>query len=227
MKESRTIHATSVVSKESVIGEGVIIHPYVVIESGVVLEDGVEVFPHAYIGKEPKGAGALARAPSFSKIVRIGRDSSVGPGAVIYYDVTIGRNTLVGDGASIREKCVIGNQCVIGRYVTLKYETIVSDRVKIMDHSWMAGRMEVEEDVFISGGVMTANDNNIGKSGYIEEDIVGPLIKKGAVIGAGAILLPKIVVGENSTVGAGSVVTKDIPSDSVAMGVPARVRNKI
>ena len=224
MVNESTIHSTSVVSDKAVIGKHVVIHPFVVIEEGVVIEDGVEVFPNAYIGKEPKGAGALARKPSFSREITIGKNSSIGPGAVIYYDVKIGQNTLIGDGVSIREKCCIGDRCVIGRYVTLNYETIIRDRVKIMDHSWMAGRMEVEEDVFISGGVLTANDNNIGKSGYNEEEIIGPTIKRGAVIGVGAILLPEISIGENATVAAGAVVTTDVPSGSLVLGVPARMR---
>ena len=185
---------------------------------------GVEIFPNAFIGKEPKGAGALARVPEFSRKLRIGKNSSIGPCAVVYYDVSIGENTLIGDGASIREKCAIGDRCVIGRYVTINYETTIRDRVKIMDHSWLAGRMLVEEDVFISGGVMTANDNHIGKSGYNEADIIGPTIKKGAVIGVGATLLPKVVIGENAVVAAGSVVTKDVPGDGMVVGVPARLR---
>ena len=223
-KDESVIHPTSVVATGAVIGEDVVIHPFVVIDDGVVIEDGVEIFPHAYIGKVPKGAGALARTPKFERKIKIGKNSSVGPGAVIYYDVCIGENTLVGDGASIRENCTIGDRCVIGRYVTLNYETTVKNRVKIMDHSWMAGKMCIEDDVFISGGFLTANDNNIGRTGYDDRDIVGPTIKKGAVIGLGAKLLPKITIGENSTVGAGAVVTKDVPDDGVVFGVPAKLR---
>ena len=224
MYNDTKIHPASVVSNDAKIGKGVVIHPFVVIEEGVVIEDGVEIFPNAYIGKEPKGAGALARVPEFEKIIRIGRSSSIGPGAVIYYDVKIGENTLIGDGASIREKCTIGNRCVVGRYVTINYETVINNNVKIMDHAWMAGRMEIEDDVFISGGVMTANDNKIGKSGYVKEEIVGPAIKKGAAIGAGAILLPGILIGEKSVVAAGAVVTKDVPPEGFVFGVPAKLR---
>ena len=82
--------AESVVIRQDVrIGKDVIIHPYVVINSGIIIGDRVEIFPGAYIGKEPKGAGTLARQPVFEKRVVIGADASIGPHAVIYYDVEI------------------------------------------------------------------------------------------------------------------------------------------
>lgn len=224
MAHKYNIHPSSVIADSVTIGDGVVIHPFVVVCDDVCIGDGVEIFPHAFIGKEPKGAGALARQPEFNKRIKIGADSSIGPGSVIYYDVSIGDNTLIGDGASIREKTVIGSRCVIGRYVTINYETTIHDRVKIMDHSWMAGRMTIEDDVFVSGGVMTTNDNAIGRAGYDEDDIVGPFIHKNAVIGAGAVLLPKTKIGENSVVAAGAVVTKDVPANGRVFGVPAKLR---
>ena len=87
--------------------------------------------------------------------------------------------------------------------------------------------MTIEDDVFISGGVGTSNDNAIGRNGYQEEDIVGPHIGQGAAIGVGANLLPGVRIGRNAIVGAGSVVTRDVPDDAVAMGVPATVRRTI
>src|SRR5688500_4890954 len=89
------------------LGDRVVIHPHAVIEPGVELGEGVEVFPGAYVGKEPKGAGALTRKPVFERVVRIGAGTSIGPGAIVYYDVEIGENSLIGDAASVREKCRI------------------------------------------------------------------------------------------------------------------------
>jgi UDP-3-O-[3-hydroxymyristoyl] glucosamine N-acyltransferase len=101
------------------IGEAVVIHPHVVIESGVAIGDNVEIFPGAYIGKVPKGAGALSRTPTFVARIEIGANCSIGPHAVVYYDVVLGASTLLGDGASIREQTRIGSRTVIGRYVTV------------------------------------------------------------------------------------------------------------
>jgi acetyltransferase-like isoleucine patch superfamily enzyme len=135
----------------------------------------------------------------------------------------IGDHTLIGDGASIREETRIGSKTVIGRHVTVNYNTQIGDMVKVQDHSWLAGNMTIEDEVFISGGVGTSNDNALGRAGYHEALSRGPYIARGAAIGVGANILPEVRIGENAIVGAGAVVTRDVPSEMLAMGVPARV----
>jgi acetyltransferase-like isoleucine patch superfamily enzyme len=225
--ENVQIWEFAVIRKGVTIGDNVIIHPHVTIQEGVTISDGVEIFPGAYLGKEPKSAGALARQPVFDRRVVIGRNSSIGPHTVIYYDVEIGEHTLIGDGASIREKCRIGSRSVIGRNVTLNYVVTVGDYTKIMDHSWMAGNMRVGNNVFISGGVLTTNDNTLGLEGYTEGKMNGPVIEDGAMIGVGALLLPGVIIGKGAIVGAGAVVTNDIAPDTLVMGTPARFVRKI
>lgn len=219
-----TIEEFSIVRPHVAIGNDVIIHPYVIINEGTVLGDGVEIFSGAIIGKEPKGAGALARPPRFERRVVIGANTSVGPHAVIYYDVEIGNHTLVGDGASIREQCRIGSYCIISRYVTINYNVKIGDRTKVMDLTHVTGNCIIGDDVFISTTVGMANDNlNAGRS-YAEEEVKGPRIYNGAVIGVGATLLPGVIIGEKSVVGAGSVVTKNVERETLVMGVPATFR---
>jgi len=220
--QSARILEYAVVREGAVIGNDVVIHPFVVVEPGVVLGDGVEVFPGAYIGKEPKGAGALARLPVFERRAVIGANTSIGPHALIYYDVEIGENTLIGDGASIREQCRIGAMVIVGRHVTINYNVKVGSGTKIMDHSWLAGNMVVEDEVFISGGVLTANDNDLGRLEYKAERVQGPTIRKRAAIGVGASLLPAAVIGEGAVVGAGALVTRDVAPYTLVMGVPAK-----
>ena len=154
----------------------------------------------------------------------IGANCSLGPHAVIYYDVEIGENTLIGDGASVREQCRIGSNCILSRYVTVNYASTIGNNTKIMDSTHITGKCRIGDNVFISLCVGSTNDNAIGRLGYQEERVRGPVIEDGAAVGAGAMLMPAIVIHEGAVVGAGSVVTKDVPARSVVMGSPATVR---
>lgn len=221
-----TIAEFAVIRSGVTLGDGVVIHPHAVIAEGVTVGPGVEVFPGAFIGKEPKGAGATSRLPVFERRIDIGAGCSIGPHAVIFYDVTIGEGTLLGDGASIREQCRIGARCIVSRYVTLNYNARVGDRTKIMDLTHITGNTTIGSDVFVSTMVGMTNDNAMGQHSYSEAEIKGPTIEDFAMIGAGATLLPRVVIGRGATVGAGAVVTRDVPPGVVAMGVPARWAEK-
>jgi len=207
--------------EDVVIGDNVVIHPNVVIYQGVKIADGVEIFPGAFIGKEPKGAGAVARQPVFERRIIIGRNCSIGPNAVIYYDVEIGENTLLGDGASIREQCRIGSHCILGRNVAVNYHTTIGNRTKIMDNTHITGNCTIGDDVFISMMVGTANDNVV-RGDFDEKRLIGPTIEDSAVIGLGALLLPGVRIGTGAIVAAGSVVTKNVAPKTLVVGVPAR-----
>lgn len=202
------------------IGAGTVIHSHVVIADGVAIGANAEIFPGAFIGKEPKGAGATARTPEFARLVQVGDECSVGPHAIIYYDVTIGVKTLIGDGASIREQCRIGSRCIISRYVSINYNTQVSDDVKIMDGTHLTGNMTIGDAAFVSALVVTLNDNLI-RAGF-GDHVVGPVIEPGATVGGGATLLPGVVVGAGAIVAAGAVVTRSVEASTRVAGVPAR-----
>jgi len=221
------IREYAIIRRGAIIGDNVVIHPFVIVEEGVRIGNDVEVFPSAYIGKPPRGVGAMTRPMNYTARIDIGNGCVIGPNAIIYYDVEIGPQTLISDGASIREQTKIGSRCIIGRYVTVNYATLIGNDVKVQDHTWLAGNMKVGDKVFISGGVTTANDNLMGASGYVEEDIIGPTIGNGVRIGAGAVILPKVKVEENALIAAGAVVTKDVPAGLTAKGIPAKfIMNK-
>lgn len=214
----------AVVEAGARLGRNVVIHTHAFVGAGVVLGDDVEVWHGAVIGKPPKGAGATARQPVYEQRVSIGAGTSVGPHAVIFYDVTIGQNTLIGDGASVREQCRVGDQCIVSRYVTVNYNTTIGNRVKIMDLTHITGNAVIEDDVFISTMVGTMNDNKMSLRSYRPGEITGPHVQEGASIGGGAMLLPNVKVGRQATVAAGAVVTKAVPDHALVFGMPAKVR---
>lgn len=216
------IHEYCVIRSNVRIANNVIIHPHVTIYGGVEIGNNVEIFTGAVLGKKPSAPDILSRQIEYSEIVKIGDNSSIGPNTIIYYDVEIGEDCLIGDAVAIREKSKIGNRCILGRHVSLNYNVIIGDESIIMSNSHLTGNTKVGKKVFISVGVCTANDNHFGDLGYDESFVLGPTIEDRAKIGEGAIILPKIRIGENSLISAGSVVTRDVEKNSQVMGIPAK-----
>jgi acetyltransferase-like isoleucine patch superfamily enzyme len=221
------IHPFAVIREQVSIGNDVVIHPHVVIESGVVIGAGTEIFPGAYLGKEPKGVGVTARPLEFTKQLVIGQNCSIGPNVVIYYDVVIGNQCLIGDNASIREQVKIGDKCIIGRSVVINYNVNIGNRTKIMDLSSITGNCRIGDNVFIGMQVGMANDNAMGTLGYDEVRLQGPKIQNGARIGIGANLLPGIEIGSDAVIAAGAVVNKDVLPQTMVAGIPARLVKKL
>lgn len=123
-------------------------------------------------------------------------------------------------GASIGENCNIGSHCFIENAV------IIGDRVTIKNGANLFDSLEVHDDVFIGPGVTFTNDK-YPKSRRIQRQSQRKypltIIERGVSIGGGATILPGVRIGEGSTVGAGSVVTKDVPPHAVVYGNPARI----
>lgn len=142
----------------------------------------------------------------------------------IFPDVTIGDGTRVGNFVMIRSNTLIGEHCTIGSYVDIEGDVVIGHHVSLQSGCYITRGVVIEDEVFCGPRVVTMNDKRISHRrpglSFVQE---GPLIQRGARIGGGAVLLPRITVGSNALVGAGSVVTKDVPPGAIVAGNPARI----
>jgi len=155
--------------------------------------------------------------------LRVGSHAHIRSGTVIYAGSTIGTNLETGHNVVIREENSIGDHLNIWNGSTIDYGCIIGHKVKIHCNVYVAQFTTLEDEVFLAPGVTIANDLH-PQCGLCMR---GPTIKRGARIGANVTLLPHLTIGEWTLIGAGSVVTQDIPANSVAYGNPARVRGSL
>jgi acetyltransferase-like isoleucine patch superfamily enzyme len=156
----------------------------------------------------------------------VGHHARVRSGAVLYTNTIIGHHFQTGHGTVVREENRVGNHVCVWNYTTIDYGCRIGHRVKIHSNVYVAQYSTIEDDVFIGPGVTFANDL-FPKARHAEKVLQGPVIKRGAAIGAHCTLLPGVVIGERALIGAGSVVTHDIPAGAVAWGNPAVVRKTL
>jgi acetyltransferase-like isoleucine patch superfamily enzyme len=155
-------------------------------------------------------------------VVTIGEGARIRSGSVIYSGSKIGANLQTGHNVVIREENEIGDDFAVWNNTVIDYGCKIGSHVKIHCNCYVAQFTIIEDEAFMAPGVTIANDLHPGceKSG---ECMRGPHIGKGVQIGVNVTLVPMIKIGEHSLIGAGSVVTKDIPPYSLAYGNPARV----
>ncbi len=130
--------------------------------------------------------------------------------------------------------CDIGDETKIGAFVEIQKDAKIGKRCKISSHTFICEGVTVEDNVFIGHGVTFINDSypraTTGE-GQLQTEadwkVERTLVKKGASIGSGATILSRISIGENAIVGAGSVVTKDVPPNTIVAGNPARILRRI
>jgi acetyltransferase-like isoleucine patch superfamily enzyme len=152
----------------------------------------------------------------------IGDEAILRSGSVIYLGSKIGCNLETGHNVVIREENIVGDYVKIWANTVIDYRCRIGNNVKIHSSCYIAQLTVIEDDAFIAPGVMMANEKYpIGI--FNSRRIKGPIIRQGAKIGIGSIIMPGVTIGENSLVGAGSLVTKDVPPNVVVYGTPARV----
>jgi acetyltransferase-like isoleucine patch superfamily enzyme len=144
-------------------------------------------------------------------------------------DVKLGKNVRLSKFINLYG-CEVGDETKIGAFVEIQKNAIVGKCCKISSHTFICEGVVIEDNVFIGHGVMFTNDSYpraTASDGKLQTEadwaVERTVIKTGASIGSGATILPNTSIGENAIVGAGSVVTKDVPPNSIVAGNPAKV----
>ena len=185
--------------QQSRISKSAIFYGEITLGKGSVVEDNV------ILGNKEDG------------VVTIGENCLIRSGTVIYSDVRIGRNLRTGHNVLIREQVEIGDDALIGTNSVVDGNCRIGNNVSVQTNAYITAYTVIEDDVFIGPCSVTTNDKYM----QVGTQLKGPIIKRGARIGANATILPGIVIGEGVVVGSGAVVVRDVPTRTVVVGNPA------
>jgi acetyltransferase-like isoleucine patch superfamily enzyme len=176
------------------------------IEGGLIADDDVAV------GYAP------SRGPADTLV--LGANARLRSGTVIYAGSEIGEDFQTGHHVIVREGTRIGDHVSVWSNSVIDYECVIGSRVKIHCNCYVAQFTELEDEAFLAPGVTITNDLFPGHDSSAAA-MAGPVIRTRAQVGANVTVLPYVVIGEGAIIGAGSVVTRDIPPGMVAYGNPA------
>jgi len=192
----------------------------IIFYKNVHLGKNCAISPFVILGKPPLNAidGELK--------LEIGDNAIIRSFTTIYAGNRIGSNFTTGQNVSMRENNIIGNNVIIGSSSTIEFDNIIGDGTHI--HSGCFLEMtKVGKNVFVGPNVVFTDDPHPMKCPRYKECKGGPILEDMVKVGANCTILPGVRIGKNSLIGAGSVVTKDVPSNSVYAGSPARFIKKI
>lgn len=156
------------------------------------------------------------------------------PTADVSPEASVGTGTRIWHQAQVRERACIGEHCIIGKGAYVDLDVSVGSNVKIQNSASVYHGATIEDGVFVGPGAILTNDKlprAINSDGSLKGDAdwkVSPtLVRRGASIGAGAVVLPGVTVGEFALIGAGALVTHDVPAHGLVYGNPARLHGYV
>ncbi len=218
-----TVGRFAVIERGVVIGKDCQIGNNVVIRAGTTVGNNVRIDDGTVIGKQPmKAANSAVTREEDQPAAFIGDGCLIGANVVLYAGVTIGRSVLVADLASIREQVDVGDFTIVGRGVAIENRCSIGRYCKLETNAYIAAYSVVEDRCFIAPGVLTSNDNFLGRTEERFKHFKGVTVRRGGRLGAGAITLPGIEVGADGVIAAGAVLTRDAEEKTIYAGVPAQ-----
>ena len=151
--------------------------------------------------------------------------AQVHPLAAVDPEADVGAGTVVWQFAVVIKGATVGRDCRLNAHSLIEGGAVIGDRVTLKCGVYVWDGVTIEDDVFCGPNATFTNDRHprSGNRHFVKEET---RVRRGASIGAGVVILPGLTIGENATIGAGAVVTKDVPDDAVVVGNPARPTNR-
>ncbi|HXS84001.1 MAG TPA: DapH/DapD/GlmU-related protein [Methylomirabilota bacterium] len=205
------------------LGEGCRVGHHVVIHADTVIGANTRIDDHASLGKLPMRAAnsATTREQELPPLT-VGETCIVGTGVVLYRGAAIDAKVLMADLATVRENVTVGRGTIVGRGVTIENFCTVGRYCKLESECYLCAYSTLEDRVFVAPGVVTSNDNFVGRTQERFKHFKGVTVKRGGRIGAGSVTLPGVVIHEDGLVAAASTVTRDVPARTIVVGTPAK-----
>ena len=214
-----TRHPTALIDPEARLGVGVHVGPYAVIRAGVEVGDQSTIGAFVSLGEPTAEAYAAAGRRYEQRPCRIGSGAMVRSHCVIYEGTTIGDDFQSGHHVTIREGTTIGASFRAGTMCDIQDGVRVGDHVRFHSSVFVARGTTIGDFVWLFPSVTLTNDPHPPSDTCTQ----GPTIGRFAAVGARATLLAGVSLGEHCVIGAGAVVTRDVPEAMLAVGVPARI----
>ena len=225
------ISSKAYIEGETKIGKGVRIGLFTQILSGSVIEDNCVIGSHCIIGHpsrlqlqktdfsatSPKVTDFIIKDP----VTKISEKATIRSGSTIYKHVIIGRKLRTGHNVLIREHVTVGDNCVVGTRAILDGYIKIGNNSMIQSQCYISQSVRIGNGVFIAPGCLFFDNKKI----ILGQGLEGATIEDYVRIGGGTKILPGIRVAKYALIGAGSVVTKNIPSKAIASGVPAEIKD--
>lgn len=193
---------------------------FIHIYPNVYLPDDAQIDPFVILGKPPRGAGEGERLLTF------GAGCVIRSHTIIYAGNRIGANFQTGHSALIREDNMIGDNVSIGSHSVVEHHVTMGDGVRLHTRVFVPEFTTLEAGCWLGPGV-TLTNARYPQSRGVKDRLIGAHIEAGAMLGAGAVVLPGVRIGARALIGAGAVVTKDVPAGAIIAGNPARVIGSI
>ncbi len=205
------------ISEESVLGKNVHVGFGAIILGSTTVGDETHIGDYVILGFPVRGR-IFSKKHTYSEGCSVGRKVILRPFTIVYEKTVIGDNVETGHHVLVREECVIGNNVLIGTSTVIDGRVRIGDYTRIETGVYIPPETVIGSKVFIGPRVVFTNDKY-----PVSKKLKGVVIEDEAVIGANSTLIAGVRVGHGAIVAAGSVVTRDVPPNTVVAGCPARV----